>query len=450
LNIVSCFLKLRRADVRTRRTILWGTTYIVAMTAVGAGRAYAALDYRDTLYRDTLEKAVDPPGDLNVDAGNMFTVFAADQESFDNNLFRLPSSVTDVSAAVGQNASRQDHINTSSAGLVGQWDLGRQIVALDLRADENRYASNTDLNHVSGSDRVIWNWALGSTLSGQVGADYNRTIASFVNTNVYTRNLVDQWDYFGGARYQIGPSWAVFGGVIQVDTRLSALASRQNDNNQKSVEVGTEYATGIQNSVGFEYRHTNTSYPNFLVSNGAALSPDYNEDRARAFLKYAISDKTLIDASAGYLKRDYPDRGIGSFSGDIGRASLQWQPRDKTQLLAVAWRELQAYLTADTDYYVSNGASVSPIWFATEKISLSLLFSSEKQDYIGTAPGITVAGPRHDKVFAEQANLAYTPLRYVNLNFSIRREQRSSNVGQFAYNDTLASIGITAKFGEFN
>jgi exopolysaccharide biosynthesis operon protein EpsL len=429
---------------------LWGTTYVAAITAVGAGRVYAALDYRDTLYRDTLEKAVDPPGDLNVDVGNMFTLFAADRESLDNNIYRLPSNVTDVSTVVGQDASRQDHINTSSAGLAGQWEIGRQIFALDLRADDNRYARNSDLNHVSGSDRAIWNWGLGSQLSGQVGADYNRSIASFVNTDVYTRNLVDQWDEFGGARYQIGPRWAVFGGVIQAETKLSALASRENDNKQKAVEVGTEYATGVQDSVGFEYRYTDANYPNILVANGAALSPNYNEDRARAFIKYSISDKTLLDASAGYLERDYPDHGIGKFSGDIWRASLQWQPRDKTQLLAVAWRELHAYLTAESDYYVSDGESVSPIWVATEKLSLSLLFSAEKQNYIGTAPGTTVAGPRHDKVLAEQANVEYLPLRYVTVNFSIRREQRSSNEGQFAYNDTLATIGITAKFGEFN
>ncbi len=444
-------LKLRCGTLRIRHSILWGATCVGAMTAAGAGRAYAALDYRDTLYRDTLEKAVDPPGDINVDAGNVFNVFAADQESFDNNLYRLPTSVTDVSAAVGPNASREDHINTASAGLDGQWDLGRQIVALDLRADDNRYASNTDLNHVSGSDKAIWNWAVGSALSGQVGADYTRSIASFVNTNVYTRNLVDQWEYFGGGRYQVGPRWAIFGGVLQTDTRLSAVASKPNDNNQKSVEAGTEYATGMQDSFGMEYRYTDATYPNTLLT--GAVSPNYNEDRARLFLKYAISDKTLIDASAGYLKRDYPSHAIGEFSGDIWRASLQWQPRDKTQILAVAWRELHAYLTAESDYYVSNGVSISPIWFASEKVNLSLLFSSEKQDYLGSTPGVAIAGSRHDKVFAEQANLGYTPARYVTVNFSLRHEQRSTNEGQFAqfaYNDTLATIGVTAKFGKFD
>ena len=442
-------LNLRCGDLRIRHSILWGATCVAAMTALGVGPAYAAIDYRDTLYRDTLEKAVDPPGDINVDAGKIFDVYAAVQESFDSNLYRVPTSVTDVSGTVGPNASREDHINTLTAGFDGQWAPGRQIVVLNLRADDNHYASNTDLNHFSGSAKAIWNWAFTSALSGQVGENYTRSIASFVNTTVYTLNLVDQWEYFGGARYQVGPRWAIFGGAIQTDTRLSAVTSRQNDNNRKSVEVGTEFATGIQDSVGLEYRFTDTIFPNVFLPNGVAISSNYNEDRARLFLKYAISDKMLIDASAGYLKRNYANHGIGNFSGDIWRASLQWQPREKTQILAVAWRELHAYLTAESDYYVSNGVSVSPVWNASEKFNLSVLFSSEKQDYLGSAPGVTVAGARHDKVFAEQANVGYTPVRHFTVNFSIRREQRSSNQGQFEYSDTLATIGVTGKFGEF-
>ncbi len=431
--------------LRIRNSILWGTT-CVAVLALGAERAYAALDYRDTLYRDTLQKAVDPPGDIDVDAGDFFNVYAADQESFDNNLYRLPSSVTDVSGIVGPNASRQDHINTSSAGLDGQWNLGRQIIAVNLRADDNRYARNADLNHVSTSDKVVWNWALADSLSGQVGADYTRSIGSFVNTNVYSRNLVSQAEYFGGARYQVGPRWAIFGGVLQANTRLSALTSRANDSDRKSVEFGTEYATGAKDSIGLEYRYTDSTYINTAVAAGSPLSPNYKEDRARVYLIYAISDKTLINASAGYLRRDYPSHAIGGFSGAIGRASLQWQPSEKTQIVAVGWRELHAYPTAESDYYVSDGVSVSPIWTASEKVNVSILLSSEKQDYLGSPLLTAVAGSRHDKLFAEQASAIYTPIKYLILNFSIRHEQRSSNQNQFEYNDSLAAIGVTVKF----
>jgi hypothetical protein len=65
-----------------------------------------------------------------------------------------------------------------------------------------------------------------------------------------------------------------------------------------------------------------------------------------------------------------------------------------------------------------------------------VLFSSEKQDYLGSVL-VTVAGPRHDKVFAGQTNVGYTPVIF-NVNFLIRREQRSSNRQE--YSDTLATI----------
>jgi exopolysaccharide biosynthesis operon protein EpsL len=428
----------------------------VALTAtVGVERAYAAIDYRDTLYRDTLEKAVDPPGDIEVGAGKFFDVFAADQETYDNNLYRL-NRATDVTALIGPNASREDHINTVSAGLDGQWTPGRQVITLDLRVDDNRYAQNNDLNNVSSSDRLVWNWSVGSVLSGQAGADFTRSIAGFVNTNVYSRNLVNQAEYFGGARYQIGPRWAIFGGIMEADTSLSAIASRANDSNRKSVEAGVEYATSVQNSFGFEYRYTDASYPNSPIVNGAPGYPNYKEDRGRFFIKYGISEKTQLNASAGYLKRDYPNHSIGAFSGDIWRGSIQWQPRDKMQIVVGGWRELHAYLTADSDYYVSNGFSASPVWLVTEKINISILLSSEKQNYVASSNGTVVSptgtsavGPRQDKVVAEQAGLTYAAAKYLTVNLSVRHEQRSSNAANepnFAYNDTLASAGITAKF----
>jgi hypothetical protein len=113
-------------------------------------------------------------------------------------------------------------------------------------------------------------------------------------------------------------------------------------------------------------------------------------------------------------------------------------------------------LTADSDYYVSNGFSASPVWLVSEKINISILLSSEKQNYVASSIGTVVSptgtsavGPRQDKVVAEQAVLTYAAAKYLTVNLSVRHEQRDSNAANepnFAYNDTLASVGITAKF----
>jgi hypothetical protein len=420
---------------------LWRAMSVAVLAMLGIETASAQFNYRDTL-----EKVVNPmPTDIpDLSNGNLWDLFVTDQESYDNNLYRLPAGVTDLAALGIAGGSREDHINTQSAGFDGSYAFGRQIFLVDVRVDDNRYAQNTDLNYVSSTDRAVWDWQILSTLSGQIGADYSRSLAGFVNTTVYTRNVVDTADYFAGGRWALGPRWTVFGGVVETDTKLSAAASRLNDTSRQSGAVGAEFATNAVNTIGAEYRFTKTTYPD--VGNSDS---NYNEDRARAYVKYLFSEKTEIDATAGYLWREYPSRAFGNFSGDVWRISGQWQMTEKTQLIALGWRELQAYLTQESNYYVSNGFSISPTWNPTDSINTNLLVSTEKQDYIGSS--LDVAGElRHDRVNAAQAAINYTPnytlWRDFTLSLSVRHEQRTSDYHQFTYNDTIANAGLTFKF----
>ena len=47
---------------------------------------------------------------------------------------------------------------------------------------------------------------------------------------------------------------------------------------------------------------------------------------------------------------------------------------------------------------------------------------------------------------AEQAGLTYAAAKFLSVNLFVRREQRDSDVARFQYTDTLASVGVTAKF----
>ena len=137
-----------------------GAALIWALAAP-PGAAFAA----DVAYRDTLEKAVTFAPEMPAEEVNFFDVFAGAAETYDTNLFRLPSGI-DVAALVGPGASRQDHIATGSAGLDGQWYVGRQQILLNARVDDNRFAQNSDLNNVSGLGSLTWNWEFGPYLSG--------------------------------------------------------------------------------------------------------------------------------------------------------------------------------------------------------------------------------------------------------------------------------------------
>lgn len=397
--------------------------------------------------RDTLDRAIAGPDFIGGKDESAFDIYVADREQFDSNVYRVPNGV-DVAALVGPGASKHDDINVPSAGLDSQWVYGRQSVALELHVDDNRFAHNSDLDNVSSTDRLVWNWGLGGVLSGQVGADYLRALASFINTDVYTRNVYQRTEVFAATRYQIGPRWAVYGGLLNADFSLAQSATRGNDSRQKSGDLGVEFATNVDDSFGLDYRYTDARYPNAIVLGNAAFDPDYREDRVRFLIKRALTDKTSIDIGAGFLRRDYANSTIGSFSGVIWRGSLGWQPTDKTQLIAAVWRNLQAYLTDQTNYYRATGVSLSPVWMPTEKITVSLVASHENQVYLGSstiANEVDEAG-RRDTITAEQAGVTYTPTRALSLDVSYRHEQRGSNQHLRTYTDELASAGVRFQF----
>ena len=396
-------------------------------------------------YRDTLKRAVSAPSTAQPFEGNAYDVFVSDQIAYDSNVYRLAPGVA-ASTVVGPNATKQDDINSASVGLDAHWELGKQTINVNARADDNLFKNNTDLNNVSGNGNLIWFWDLGSVLTGQVGTDYSRSLASFVNSNVYTRNMLGRTEYFASGRYQLGPRWTFFGGILDNETSLSANASNQNNSHSKSVDGGVQYATGLDNSIGLDYRYTNARYPNDFITNGIPFNQSYTESRTRFLFEYALSDKTFIDASAGYLKRDYPSSTIASFSGNVWRAALQWKPTNKTNLTLIGRRELQAYFTAQSDYFVSTSLNIASHWVASEKLTPTILLSVDDQKYIASGPEAPGVGLRHDRVTAQQTGIAYTPFRVLTLNLSFRHEHRGSNQSQAKYDDGLAAASFRLQF----
>jgi glycosyltransferase involved in cell wall biosynthesis len=404
----------------------------------------------DVANNDTLEKSLLPLDEAMTQEGNSLNFLAAGQETYDTNLYRLPKGA-DLTTLVGPGASREDHITTGSLGLDGIWSIGRQIITLDVRADDNRFAHNDDLNNVSSNDALKWNWALGSQLSGQIGADYLRTLGGFYNTFNYKRDVVNVTETFGSLRYAVGPHVALFGGVLYTDVSLSQPALKVNDNKRKAVDLGLEYATSASTSFDVDYRYTDARYSHSSFLNGAAFDPDYRDDTVRVTFKDAITEKTQIQALVGYLKRNYPSTAIGAFSGNIWRLSLDWRPTEKTELVVAASRDLQADLSAQSDYFVSKAISISPTWIPSEKISLALVLARDVQDFVGVNEFVVSLGNRTDSINAAQLNLLYSPIaftqsRSLTFNFTYRTEHRKSNQTGLSYDDNIGKAGVTFKF----
>ena len=377
-----------------------------------------------------------------------YDIFLEDQLSFDNNLYRLPTNITNIDALIGPAASRQDRLNTASLGADGETVIALQSIAFDVRIDSNRFDRNTNLNNTSGLAKLDWDWRIGSLLSGDVGANYTRTLAGFASTGYFGRDLVSRSEYFGDARYQIGPRWAVFGGISATDTSNSAPIESVNNQRTKAGDIGAELAGSVDKSFGFEYQFHDGHYADTETTlNGEPFDRDYRDNLTQLYLKYLVTEKTMVTASAGYLKRNYPNsNGIGAFSGNIWSATAEWQATDKSKLAFSASRNLQANFDAVSNYFVSQGGSITPTWIASEKLTLTSTFAWYDQNYIASSPSAIALGSRHDKLNYEELSAVYAPISALIFNLSYRNEQRQSNQPIFRYRDNLAIVGVIFKF----
>jgi Putative beta-barrel porin 2 len=373
-----------------------------------------------------------------------YTLFAAEQLSYDDNLYRLPATAN-LAELVGAGASRQELIDTVSLGTDVHWYDANQAVSLHGRADDDRFLDNEPLSNFSGQGDLTWDWRLGEKLSGQAGAQYFRALTSFASTDYYARDMVDRVDYFAGARYGLGPRFTFFGGIDGADTSLSALPERIYDFRSKAGNGGVEYASASGNTVSVEYRYTDARFPTLFVLNGAPFNSDYDEDIALVTVKYALSAATQFEASAGYLRRGYPYSEFAAFSGGIGRAALQWQPTDALQVVLKGWHELRAYVDSESDYFISNGGSIEPEWKATPAMTLSLALSYENHDYIGSSPSALTYASRHDTITTQQARLTYDPAPFLTATLTYQYARRDSNRPTLDFDDNVVTANVTFK-----
>jgi hypothetical protein len=383
--------------------------------------------------------------------GNLIDAYVADQITYDDNLYRLPNGITNVEALIGPNASRQDHINTASLGTSDQWIYSGQAVGVKAQADDNRYSRNTDLDNLSGNAKGVWDWRAGRSWLGELGADFTRSLAGAANSKFFSRDLVNQSEYFGTALFGVGAHWNLIAGLRYADNTHSAVARQFEDFHRKTENLGVEYLTLSDDTIALEYRHTQGDFPQSIILDGLVFDQDYTEQSGRLLFRYAFTPKVLLDGSVGYLKRDYPDSTIGSFEGTIWRAYIQWQISEKTQVLVAGWRELTSYIDSESDFFVARGESISPTWNPTERISLSLMYSSIHQNYISyntdATDSVGIAGSRSDKVESQQAIFLYKPRDawVVKLTYGI--EHRESTKQEFQYDDKLATANFNYRFG---
>ena len=384
------------------------------------------------------------------DAADKIDIYISDEYSYDDNLFRVPDSLSlidptqaEVESLPGR--SKDDYTNKISVGANLRADASRQTFKLGLRFDDVRYQRNSDLNYSGGNAALGWDWQLGSHWLGRVFGLYDRTQASYANYLLFDRDVVATSSYGLEVRYRIGSRFALLG-AGNVATGDHSLALRRDQNfDANTARAGIEYRTPSNNLVGFDYRISRVEFDN-LPDVPTLVRRDYDEDAPGVLVKYAFTVKTSLEARAGFIDRDYVDPTVRDYSGETWSLGLHWEPRVALLFDIKAAHDLRSYSDAETDYFVADVLSIGPTWKPREQLKLTTAFTWERQDYIGNGLPSTFDGQRKDDVQAMKASLDYTPRDMVTLGVTYQRIQRDSNRPLREYDNSLVGLQLKLTF----
>lgn len=374
-----------------------------------------------------------------------FKIWVADRLAFEDNLYRLPKDI-DPQLSPAPDGRRGDYLNRLSLGLAADWRLSRQAIKLDVRADQNRFSRNEQLDNTSGTALGEWAWRLGNNWKGDAGADYTRSLASFANTRFLEKDLLETTGVFWNTSFTAG-RWTLRAGARQSETQHSVEIRQFDDSRTRSGTFGIRYTTPLDNTLGWHYRYTKASFDKAATLNGEIFDRNYDENTASFEVSYGLGNKTRLDLSAGYLHREYPYAELsgvpkGSFGGSIWDVSLKWQPTHKMGLTLGGWRKLRAYLDAESDYFVAEGYSLAPVWTPSERVRVALEISYEEQDYLGSSVNLLLPGSRHDRMRAGELSIAYRFTRMLDINLSGRAERRDSDRSELRYEAGVVGLGV--------
>ena len=380
------------------------------------------------------------------ESGDAFRFELSQTMMQDSNLYRLPDDIDARMLSPDADATRDDLVSRTSASADGGWQFGRQDIEMSVNADANRYANNDSLNNTSGSGRADWNWQLMSAWSGQLGGSYGRSLSGFTNSRFLARDVLETDDYHGTARYQVTPHWNL-NGQARVSNGSHDTTSRQQDDFESQATVfGAGYLTGRGDQFGLEYRRTATSFPNEDRGPSLFASRRYIDRAANVNLQYAFTVKTSLQGSVGYVWRHYPEGVIGDFAGATWNAALHWEPRAKTRITIAQWRELNAYLDAESSHFESRGTRLTVAWLPGARETFAFEVSDERHDYDGFDPASFTQTPRRDSLRSAQTSFTWQPSDRLAIDLAYAFERRDSNRPLYDYDDRLATFSLRLVF----
>jgi len=370
--------------------------------------------------------------------GDRVELFAAENVTWDNNVFRLSKDLGPVV---------NDTYYTTSLGVNANIPYSLQRFVASYTYFATRYHKSTELDFNGHTAHAGWFWSLTPRATGELAYDDTRSLASFTQFvgSERTRDVLDTQMFYGNGAWYVVPSWRVHGAAGLSEQTHSDPTRQLYNLRTGNGEVGVSYVTAQDNRVGLAARAERGESTD---TNTALGQPDfsYRQFGGGVVVHYAITAHSMLDGRVEYTRREYDDEAFRSFGGPTLRFQHTWNPTVKTQVVTTLRDEISPIQEVQSaNFVIVKGITVKPQWLVTEKITLGGDLEYNNWHYKGAVPtigtGPTVpTGDYENRVRTVGLTGSWKPTQHIFLVANYLHERRTSSLALQDYTVDVFSI----------
>ncbi|PZP34358.1 MAG: hypothetical protein DI603_05200 [Roseateles depolymerans] len=356
-------------------------------------------------------------------------------------------------------ASAGDSDTVTSLGLLGGLDqqIGRQRLTVDGSLQNNRYASNSNLNNSSYSLHSGLDWQTVGRLSGSLNVTSSRALADYNIGNgitpIFDKNTQRDNEYSAVARLGVATRYTVEAGFTRRTHDFSAVQYAQLAYRQNAGSLGLYAMPGGNLRVGLALRHTegqNPTYPTGLTFNPTipafevVYSPnDYRRNDVDLTLNWNTGGASTLNARISASRTNNSLSQLNDFSGTTGALGWTWQALNKLQLSAQFARDSgqETQVRASDVNRVYTSWQFGALYAMTGKLSLNASLNGSRSTKANDAN--TPIADNYELNHSQTLGLRWAYSRSFNMGCQYNRASRNASVAQYSY--SANSFGCTGQ-----
>jgi hypothetical protein len=178
----------------------------------------------------------------------------------------------------------------------------------------------------------------------------------------------------------------------------------------------------------------------------AGFNRDGKGYRATGGVKLDLSNVVAGNIYAGYMRHNYKDPRLATYSGAVYGASLRWTPSRLTTISIDANRTVQETTQVGFRGYISSNIGVRVEHDLTRFIQLSGGLRIDKNNYLLVRTFVPLPVDRDDDLFFANLGVRYTFSRQVSLGAGWEYAKRSSNSPAADYERNKINVTLRLTF----